>query len=217
MKKMHSLLTTAAAMAAFCVGVGVAQPVDAATITLSTRFSADGPQGSALAYKTLIDGLTGSPPTAGYCDTVLDIYGGIASNQGSCGSPVNTNIAYHFQVTFDVSAANAGLWDFRFGVDFGNGGAAFVDGVAIDYRATDMYWGNMYTNPTQYLAGSALLAAGVHVLDVYGLENGLDGVQQGQYRVPGGQFTTFAVPAPGTLALLGFGLAGLARVRRRAA
>lgn len=214
-------LATLFALAAVC-----APPATASVIDYSTRLSASGPLGSAAEYRALVESLTASPPSPGFGDARgVAAFDGL-TNQGRFGGGA-TAIASRFLVTFEVPAALAGLWSFRFGVDFGNGGAVFLDGAALDFRNTDMFANGSYADPTQFLAGAATLAAGVHRIAVYGLESCCDGPNQGQYLAPGATgWVTFSatdgltprvapVPAPAAAAAFGLGLLGLAPARRR--
>ncbi|MES2949381.1 MAG: CCXG family PEP-CTERM protein [Pseudomonadota bacterium] len=92
------------------------------------------------------------------------------------------NDAYKATVTFGVSDAEAGFWSFRTGVDFGLGGAMFLDGVAQTFKTNDMWWDGSYSNPSQYLSFSSTLAAGNHTLTIYGLEWCCSGPQQAQFN-----------------------------------
>ena len=95
-------------------------------------------------------------PAAGYGSAFPVIYDNI-TNQGLFGS--GTDIAFKSTVDFGVSAANAGIWEIRAGVDFGLGGALFVDGVARDFNSNDMWWNGSYANSTQFLTITLNLAA----------------------------------------------------------
>lgn len=75
-------------------------------------------------------------PGPGYGLAMPSIYDNI-SNQILFGGSA-TNIAFKSTVDFGVSAANAGTWEIRSGVDFGRGGALFVDGVALVFNSNDI-------------------------------------------------------------------------------
>lgn len=132
------------------------------------------------------------------------------------------NDAYKATVTFGVNAA--GLWDFRAGVDFGLGGALFLDGVAQTVKTNDMWWDGNYSNPTQHLSFSKVLAVGNHSLIIYGLEWCCSGPQQAQFKAAGSNvFVSFsnqdglvsAVPEPESYALMLVGLGLIAAIARR--
>ncbi|MBX9701779.1 MAG: CCXG family PEP-CTERM protein [Acetobacteraceae bacterium] len=219
----------ASLLAATALFLGAAS-ASASVITMDTRYSTAGAQASAAAYRSLIDGLAAAPATAGYGSGSVNSFNSL-SNRATFGGS-NSNIAYRYTIDFGVTAAMAGNWDFRIGVDFGRGGAVFLDGTAIDMKTNDMWWAGSYANTTQSFQFTRSLGAGNHVLAVYGLEGCCDGAQQGQFRAAGQSgFTTFsttdglnllpggiaAVPEPAALGLFAAGLLGLGLLRQRRA
>lgn len=214
---MNNNLRIAVAMATFSI-IGTAQ---ASIITIETGFSSLGSQVDAATYQSVVDAAIASP-SAGYGSATPAIYDNI-SNQSTIGGS-NSNIAFKSTVDFGVSGANAGTWEIRSGVDFGHGGAIFVDGVAQDFKSTDMWWAGSYGDPSQYFDITLNLAAGNHTLNLYGLEGCCDGGQQAQFKIGNGEFTTFssndnlaAVPEPEVygMMLMGLGLIGFVAGRRK--
>lgn len=203
------------------IAVAVFAHANASNITVSTGYSTAGSQKTADAYKAVVDAAV-AKPTTGYGSKTVASYSAL-DNSSLFGS--STNIAFRSTIDFGVTAAQAGNWSFRTGVDFGNGGALFLDGVALDVGTNDMWWNGSYTNSNGLLSGSSTLAAGNHTLSIYGLENCCDGFQQAQFKAGNSSYTSFsstdglasvsAVPEPSTYAMMLIGLGLLAFTGRR--
>jgi len=198
---------------------------NASIITVQTAFSKAKSQTSANAYKDVVEQALLTQST-GYGTATVDSYAGISS-----GKLFGAQQDIAWKATVDFTVAAAGTWFFRTGVDFGLGGAMFLDGVALKFRSNDMFTGGTYgsSTSTAHLEGSALLSVGDHQLTIYGLDNCCGGIQDAQFRTAQTSYKTFAkndgispkvvpaaVPEPATLASLALGLGLIAGVRRRA-
>ena len=190
---------------------------NAAVISFQTGFSNAGAQATADDYRSVVDAAIASNP---YGSTVLSSYDNV-SNNGIFGKG-STNIAFKSVITFGLSSA--GDYAFRAGVDFGNGGAVFLDGQAVAINQNDMWWGGSYSTPNgSFNLASSTLSAGNHTLTIYGLEGCCDGGQQVQYSANGAAFQSFSnqtlapVPEPETYAMLlgGLGVVGVVSRRRK--
>lgn len=194
---------------------------NASLISVQTGQRSTGSQTSAEGYRNVVESdlkNTGS----GYGSAALDAYDNVRSSW-SLGS--YHDFAWKSTIDFGVTAAQAGNWDFRAGVDFDYGGALFIDGKAVDFKSNNMWWAGSYANASQILQASLDLSAGNHTLTIYGIEGCCDGAVQTQYKYGNQQFASFAkadgldrvsdVPEPATLASLTLGLGLIAGLRRR--
>jgi hypothetical protein len=205
-----------------CMAVlaSLALDASASVITLQTAtVTTPAAQASAAAYKLFVEAAIANPAAYKGSKTVA-VYDGLRVKNyfGTL-----SNYAFEATIDFGVTEAQAGTWNFRAGVDFGYGGALFVDGVALGYNTHDMWWANSYTKANGALQGSINLAAGNHVLKIHGLEACCDGNQQAQFKAANAAaFTTFAsndtlnaVPEPVGIATFGLGAGAMALIRRR--
>lgn len=220
--QLRTLIGVPALSLGILVGVGSVEG-HASTITFDTRFSAAGPLASGADYRNTIEGLTATPATAGYCSATPTAWDNL-SNQLTCGG-TSSNIAYEVTATFTVSSSQEGTWSFRNGVDYGRGGALFLDSTLLEFQSSDMWWALSYIDPAQHLSGSINLLAGTYTLRSFGLEPCCDGPQQAQFLAPGSTvWTTFSntdgldaitAPEPATTLLMGGALLGVSLRRRR--
>ncbi|WP_088280536.1 CCXG family PEP-CTERM protein, partial [Ideonella sp. A 288] len=217
------------ALAAAICALALAGPASASLVTMQTRHATDtAPSLGSDAlngeyYRATVQALLADAPTAGTCDAVVASFTGL-SNQSVCGGGAS-DLAFHFAVDFGLSGHEGHDFGVRIGPDFGRGGAVFLDGQLLGVRTQDMWWNGAYTQPGQYFEFDALgLLAGMHRLDVFGLEACCDGTQQAQFRLASGAaWKTFgdrdglkagAVPEPGALALALLALAAAAGIGR---
>ena len=188
----------------------VALDANASVITVQVATTSPAAQANAAAYKLAVDAAIadpaaykGSKSVAVYDNlSVKNYFGGIS------------NYAFESTIDFGVTAAQAGMWNFRTGVDFGYGGALFVDGVALGYNTHDMWWANSYGAGNGSLQGALDLAAGNHVLKIYGIEGCCDGGMQA-YATFASTDQLNAVPEPVGIATFGLGAGAIAFIRRR--
>ena len=206
---MKSIKFAAVALALAAIGSS-----NAAVITFQTGSSGAGPLATADDYRSVVDAAV-----VGGNTTSLNSYNNV-SNSGIFGAG-STDIAFKSTINFGLSAA--GTYSFRAGVDFGRGGAVFLDGSAVAVNTNDMWWEYNYDKVNgSFLINNQALSAGNHTLTIYGLEGCCDGGQQVQYAAAGNAFQSFsadtlapAVPEPETYAMLLGGLALIGGYARR--
>ncbi|MQA39680.1 CCXG family PEP-CTERM protein [Rugamonas aquatica] len=205
---MKTIKFAAVALALAAIGSS-----NAAVITFQTGSSGDGPLATAADYRSVVDAAV-----VGGHSTLLGSYDNVSNN--SIFGAGTTNIAFKSTIDFGLSAA--GTYSFRAGVDFGRGGAVFLDGSAVALNTNDMWWNYNYNTANgSFLINNQALSAGNHTLTIYGLEGCCDGGQQVQYAAAGNAFQSFSVntlapvPEPETYAMLLGGLALVGGYARR--
>jgi len=93
--------------------------------------------------------------TNGYCEVIVEDMLKV-SNQAICKSQIKTNIGYYMRITFPVCEDYL-KYSFKFPFNFGRGGLAILDGK-IKVQQTQ----------AENLDFEQVLAAGNHVLEIYG-------------------------------------------------
>lgn len=135
------------------------------------------------------DSLTDSNNNSdGYGCTFITNFTGVTKN-ATFGN--GDNFAAYSESYFEVAPAEEGLWEFRYGADFGRGGALYIDDIALEEDwNNDLWWASNWNN-ADVLQGSITLNAGYHKLEVIGFEGCCDGGITVQFKRPGGNWTTF--------------------------
>jgi hypothetical protein len=118
-------------------------------LKIHTRNSAVDPANRATAEAAFNAASDGVP---GYGCTFVNAYTNV-NNVGLFAPPSrNSDFGWFAEVFFEVTPAEAGLWEFRYGADFGRGGGLYVDDIALDEKwLTDLWWNFIWTNPSQIL------------------------------------------------------------------
>lgn len=185
---------------------------DVISILYETRPYAGGNLPDAAGYVSNWNALltTDPVPPAGYGAGYVPEFANL-SNQGTFNGS-SSDIAFHTLISLDVTPSQAGIWNMQFGIDYGWGGALFVDGSQVDFRNTDMWWNGSYADPSQILAGGVNLTAGGHTIELFGLELCCDGATEGRYQIGTQPFQIFAtgVPEPSTVTMIALGIGMLA-------
>jgi hypothetical protein len=132
--------------------------------------------------------------TPGYGCAILSSYTNV-NNTGTFGPPNrNSNIGLYAEAFFEVTPAEAGVWQFRYGADFGRGGGLYVDDVALDEKwNADLWWNYNWNNSAETLSGAINLGAGYHSIRIIGFEGCCDGGLTVQFMRPGGAFQAMSL------------------------
>jgi hypothetical protein len=140
---------------------------------------------------------------------------------GAYAGGVNSN--YSLMMTVDLSVAQAGLYTFQVGADWGRGGVAAViangsGAVLSEYLRTDnIWWNNDWNDPDVFTTQLNLNQGQSYTLAWIGFEDCCAGATTIRFSYNGGAFQTidqttlapYAIPEPGTGWLVLTGLVGL--------
>ncbi|MEE9302291.1 MAG: CCXG family PEP-CTERM protein [Thiotrichaceae bacterium] len=159
-------------------------------IKFHTRYSTANPTNKSDAFSSFNAAADG---VAGYGCSIITNFTNISNHAVYAPPSVNMNFGAYSETFFEVSVAEAGLWEFRYGADFGRGGGLYVDGVALDEKwNTDLWWAYNWNNTTEILQGSISLTSGYHTLEVIGFEGCCDGGITVQFKKPGDAFKSYS-------------------------
>lgn len=155
-------------------------------IKVHTRFTNANPTNKAegyTAFESAPDGVTGYG-----CKLRNDIYR--IRNQNEFPSGANGSYGWYNESFF--YADTAGNWDFRYGPDYGRGGAIYIaDDIVTEQWNDDLWWAYDITNPVETLSGSTTQDIGYHRIETLGFEGCCDGPIEFQFRKPGGAWQDF--------------------------
>lgn len=130
----------------------------------------------------------------GYGCTFINDYTGVTNLSLFSPPPRNGQFGLLAEVFFEVTPAEAGVWQFRYGADFGRGGGLYVDDIALDEKwNTDLWWANNWNNTSEILQGSINLAPGTHSFRILGFEGCCDGGLTAQFTRPGGAWQAMSL------------------------
>jgi hypothetical protein len=129
----------------------------------------------------------------GYGCEIITSYTGVTNSSVIPGG-VQNNFGLSAESFFEVTPAEAGVWEFRYGADFGSGGGLYVDDVALDEKwGSDLWWANNWNNASKILQGTINLVAGTHSIRILGFEDCCDGGLTVEFRRPGGTFQAMSL------------------------
>ncbi len=122
-----------------------------------------------------------APDVGGYgCAVVPEVLNQSNRNTFNGG---NMNYGLYAETHFEVTTP--GVWSFRSAVDYGRGGAFYIDHQPVTERWNeDLWWARDYNN-SDVLTGSVFLDAGFHYFETLGYEGCCDGPVSVQYQLPG--------------------------------
>lgn len=99
----------------------------------------------------------------------------------------NGDYGWCISAMIEVLPSTAGVWEFRYGADFGRGGHLYVRETELEQQWNDdLWWANNFINTTETLEGSISLTPGWHRYEALGFEGCCDGRVAWQARAPGG-------------------------------
>jgi len=108
----------------------------------------------------------------GYCEVQLDTLE--YRNTQTCSRGSRRDIGFDIIIEFEERAKQGSTWHFDFGVDFGLGGAIFVDGQKVKSYAGDIWWARR-ENHANHLGFKYDFPQGRHQLELIGAEKCCDG------------------------------------------
>lgn len=124
-------------------------------------------------------------------NSTVDVYDAVRASVSGLNNRAlggtNGNYGWCISAMIEVTVATAGVWEFRYGADFGHGGHLYVRETELEEQWNDdLWWANNFNNTAETLEGSINLSAGWHRYEALGFEGCCDGPVGWQARAPGG-------------------------------
>lgn len=138
-----------------------------------------------------VDPTDAASARAAFAAATTDVYDAVRTsisglNNRALGG-ANGNYGWCISAMVEVTPANAGLWNFRYGADFGYGGHLYVRETELEQQWNDdLWWANNFNNTLETLEGSINLSPGWHRYEALGFEGCCDGPVGWQAQAPGG-------------------------------
>jgi uncharacterized repeat protein (TIGR01451 family) len=138
-----------------------------------------------------VDPTDASSALLAFANATVDVYDAVRTSVSGLNNRAlggtNGNYGWCISAMIEVTPANVGTWEFRYGADFGHGGHLYVRGVELEEQWNDdLWWANNFNNTAETLEGSIALDAGWHRYEALGFEGCCDGSVGWQARAPGG-------------------------------
>lgn len=128
--------------------------------------------------------------TVDYYNDVLASMSGVTN--ASLTGGVNADFAWCVSTVLEVTPATQGIWEFRYGADFGRGGHLFLNGQQLEEAwNADLWWNFDWNNTAMTLEGGINLSAGIHQFEALGFEACCDGAVGWEAKPPGGVWQDF--------------------------
>lgn len=138
-----------------------------------------------------VDPTDAATARAAFAASTTDVYDDVRTSVSGLNNRAlggtNGNYGWCISAMVEVTAATAGLWNFRYGADFGYGGHLYVRETELEQQWNDdLWWANNFANTAETLEGSINLSPGWHRYEALGFEGCCDGPVGWQARAPGG-------------------------------
>lgn len=206
---MKKILGAASLCSFLMVSAAWATPITFNAITMEVRSTANQHVSSSDDATSLLARFNSGTPI---CTVAVQEFTNIGGKQ-NCGTAPHADLATLYTVNYFLGSGGTAL--FQLGADWGLGGIIIgADGGDI-VRTDDIWWARSWTNAD--VIDFTISGSGYGTFRLLGFESCCSGNNSLRYSIDGGQgfSAVVAMPEPAPLLLLGFGLAGLAFLRKR--
>lgn len=138
-----------------------------------------------------VDPTDAASARAAFANATIDVYDDVRTSVSGLNNRAlggaGGDYGWCISAMVEVTAATAGLWNFRYGADFGYGGHLYVRETELEQQWNDdLWWANNFNNTAETLEGAINLSPGWHRYEALGFEGCCDGPVGWQAQAPGG-------------------------------